>query len=138
MLNKSGIRRHFDCGIRNQSWTLKSRIQLKESGIPLTIGIQNPSSIDRDCNSVPEIRNPRRAIQKQFKTVWDSLTLGESLYQIRFLFLGRSAWYNKVRFGEDERKCSYACVGKLSRAFEPLKSDDLMDERLVFIKSYLS
>ena len=60
------------------------------------------------------------------------------LYQIRFLFLGRSAWYNKVRFGEDERKCSYACVGKLAGVFEPLKPDDLVDGRFVFIKSYLS
>ena len=64
--------------------------------------------------------------------------IGRILYQIRFLFLGRSAWYNKVRFGEDERKCSYACVGKLAGVFEPLKPDDLMDGRFVFIKSYLS
>ena len=27
-----------------ESWALESGIQLKESGIPLTIGIQNPSS----------------------------------------------------------------------------------------------
>ena len=59
------------------------------------------------------------------------------LYQIRFLFLGRSAWYNKVRFGEDERKCSYACVGKLASAIESLLPGDLIDGRLVFMKSYL-
>ena len=42
----------FACGIRNlclwnlESWTLESGIQLKESGIPLRIGIRNPSSTD--------------------------------------------------------------------------------------------
>ena len=46
------------CGIRNQgnfclwnpgSWALESGIQLKKSRIPLTmIGIQNPSSSDKD------------------------------------------------------------------------------------------
>ena len=50
-----------------------SRIQLKESGIPLTIGIQresftvvgiqNPSYTDKDWNSVRRIRNPRLGIQ---------------------------------------------------------------------------
>ena len=30
-----------------QSWASESRIQLKESGIPLTIRIQNPSSIEK-------------------------------------------------------------------------------------------
>ena len=57
--------------------------------------------------------------------------IGRILYKIWFLFLGRSAWYNKVRFGEDERKCSYACIGKLTGVFQPLKSRDLMDGRLV-------
>ena len=30
-----------------QSWALESGIQFKESGIPLTIRIQNPSSIEK-------------------------------------------------------------------------------------------
>ena len=42
--------------VESDSWTLKSGIQLKESGIPLTIEIQNPSSTDK---SVPGILNPR-------------------------------------------------------------------------------
>ena len=42
-----------------ESWALR----LKESGISLTIGIQNPSSTNRDWNPVPEIRNSRRGIQ---------------------------------------------------------------------------
>ena len=41
----------------------ESGIHLKESGIPLTVEIQNPSSNDKDLNPVPEIRNPRRGIQ---------------------------------------------------------------------------
>ena len=57
----------FPLGLRNSGvqlyWSLESRIQLKESGIPLTIAIQNPSSTDKDWNSVPRIHNPRRGIQ---------------------------------------------------------------------------
>ena len=37
--------------------------QLVESGVPLTIGIQNPSSTDKDWNTVARIRNPLRGIQ---------------------------------------------------------------------------
>jgi len=46
-----------------ESWVLESGIQLKESGIPLTIGIQNPSSTDSNWNPAPGIRNPQRRIQ---------------------------------------------------------------------------
>ena len=42
-----------------ESWALESGIQLNESEIPRTIGIQIPSSTDRDWNPVPGIRNPR-------------------------------------------------------------------------------
>jgi len=38
-------------------------IRLRESGIPLTMGIQNPSSTDKGWDPVPGIRNPRRDIQ---------------------------------------------------------------------------
>ena len=38
---------------------VESGIQLKESGIPLKIGIQNPSSTDKDWNPVPGIWNSR-------------------------------------------------------------------------------
>ena len=48
-----------------ESWALESRIQLKESGILLTIGIQNPTSTDKDWNQVPGIGNPRRGIQRK-------------------------------------------------------------------------
>ena len=34
-----------------------------ESGIPLTIGIQNPSSTDKYWNLVPGIQNPQRGVQ---------------------------------------------------------------------------
>ena len=69
---ESGIRDVFACGIRDpgysqfwnpQSWTLDSRMQYKESGIPLMIGIRNPGFNDKDWNPVPGIRNPRRGIQ---------------------------------------------------------------------------
>ena len=44
-----------------KSWALESRIQLKKSGISLTIGIQNPNS--RWQTPVSGDRNPRRGIQ---------------------------------------------------------------------------
>ena len=31
-----------------ESWVLESGVQLKESGLPLAIGIENPSSTDKD------------------------------------------------------------------------------------------
>ena len=45
------------------SWALESAIQLRESGNPLRIAVQNPSSTDKDWNPVPRIWNPRRGIQ---------------------------------------------------------------------------
>ena len=51
-----------DSGIQ-EKLLVESRIQLKESGIPLTIRIQNPTSTDKNWNPVPGIQNPRRAIQ---------------------------------------------------------------------------
>ena len=65
----SGIREIFSCEIRNpgkfclwnpESWTLESGIQL---GILLRIGIENPSTTDKDWNQVAGIRNPRHGIQ---------------------------------------------------------------------------
>ena len=44
----------------------------KESGIPRTIGIQNPSSTDKDWNPVPGIRNPRLGVQNP-RLSWISL-----------------------------------------------------------------
>ena len=46
-----------------ESWGLESGIQLKESGILPTIGIQNPSSTDKYGNPVSGIRNPQRGFQ---------------------------------------------------------------------------
>ena len=37
-----------------ESCVLESTIQLKECGIPITIGIQNPSSTEKYWNPVPE------------------------------------------------------------------------------------
>jgi len=56
-----GIREIFACGIWKQrkfcfrnpeSWALGSEIQLNESGIPLTIELQNPTFTDKDWNRV--------------------------------------------------------------------------------------
>ena len=67
-----GIREIFACAIRNpgkyclqnpKSWALESGMQVKESVIPLTIGIHNRSSSDKNWNPVLGIRNPRLEIQ---------------------------------------------------------------------------
>ena len=68
-----------------ESWVLDSGIQLKESGIPLKIGIQNSSSRDKYWNPVPEIR----------KTVLDSLT-----------------WVNGDFHGEENGKFLCRTMGK--------------------------
>ena len=57
LLLESRIRETFACGIRNPG------LQLKESRILLTTGIQNPSASDKYCNQEPGIRNPRCEIQ---------------------------------------------------------------------------
>ena len=53
-------------------------LQLKESGIPLAIGIQNPSSTEKYWNSVPGIQNPRL----------DSLTWGERKIELQLYATG--------------------------------------------------
>ena len=57
------------------SWALESVIiQLQESRIPLTIGIRNPSSIDKDWKPNTGIQNP------EAKTVLDFLSWSEGHY----------------------------------------------------------
>ena len=51
-----------------ESWALESGIQLKESGISLTIGIQNPGSNDKYWNPAPVIRNPRCPVIHWFRS----------------------------------------------------------------------
>ena len=61
LLMESGIWETFPCGMENSRlWNP----EYSSSGITLTIGIQNPSSTDKDWNSVPRIRNPWRGIQR--------------------------------------------------------------------------
>ena len=46
---QSGFRNLINVCLWNpESWVLESGIQLKESGIPLTIGIRNPSSTEKE------------------------------------------------------------------------------------------
>ena len=51
------------CSWNPEYWALQSGTHLKDSGIPLKIGIQNPSSSGKDWNSVSWIWNPRHGIQ---------------------------------------------------------------------------
>ena len=78
----SGIWEIFACGIRNtgkfgtwhpESWVLESRIQHKESRIPLTIGFT-----DKDWNLLPGIWNLESIVwNPESKTVLDPLTWGK-------------------------------------------------------------
>ena len=60
---------------------VESGIQFKESGIPLTIGIQNPSSTNKDWNPVPGIRNPQRGIQNP-RLSWIPLYMGRHIANV--------------------------------------------------------
>ena len=84
------IREIFACGIQTpgkfclwnpDSWALESEILLKESGIPLMIGIRNLSSTDQKLES--GTWNPQSTVRnRESKTVTgslDCLTHGELL-----------------------------------------------------------
>ena len=45
---ESGFLSPANFAVDSESWALESKIKLKESGILLTIGIQNPSSTDKE------------------------------------------------------------------------------------------
>ena len=59
-------------------------VQVKESEIPLTIGIHNPSSTDKYWNPVPGIRNPQHGIQN-LRLSWIAFnTWGDGLIRESF------------------------------------------------------
>ena len=76
---ESWIRNPRKLCLRNPEFSgaLESEMQLKESGIPLTIEIQSPTSTDKDWNPVPGIRNPREW-NPESKTLLHSLTWGKT------------------------------------------------------------
>ena len=55
-----------------KKWVLESGIQLKESGIPFTIGIRNPNSTHNVRNPVPAIRNRQLGVQNPIACVQTS------------------------------------------------------------------
>ena len=61
LLVESGLRETFVYGICNPGPYFG--IQLKESRVPRTIGIHNPSTTVKAWDPVPGIRNPRLGIQ---------------------------------------------------------------------------
>ena len=65
------------CSWSLESWTLESGIQFEGSGIPLTIGVGNPSSTGKEFGIEyleSRIQGEEPRIQE---TVFDSLTSGE-------------------------------------------------------------
>ena len=64
-------------------WALESGIQLKGSGIRLTIEIQNPSSTDKEADPVSEICDPESmAWNHKSQTELDSLTGDHTAMQL--------------------------------------------------------
>ena len=63
---------------------MESGIQLKESGIPLTIVIQNPSSTDKYWNPVPRIRNLQCGIRNP-RLSWIPLLETEFLPSLKIM-----------------------------------------------------
>jgi len=58
---ETGIREVFLVDSGNLGFGIRNTLELKESGIPLTIKIQNPSSTDKETGF--RIENSRRGIQ---------------------------------------------------------------------------
>ena len=86
-LKESWPGENFACSIRNSE--ILCGINLKESGIQLRIGMQNPSSTDKDWNQVAGIRNPRRGIQNP-RLSWIRLhSLGRNFYSLK------NTWFNR-------------------------------------------
>ena len=78
---------------------MESGIQLKDSGILLTIGIQNPSSTDKYWNPVPGIRNPHRGIQNPGLS-WIPYKWGELFFYPVHVSCGRGVnrYFKKIRY----------------------------------------
>jgi len=74
------------CLCNHEPGVLESGIQLKESRIPLTIGIQNPSSFDKDPEST--------AWDPESKTILNFLTRGDRKEIGFLLILLYSRWRN--------------------------------------------
>ena len=72
-----------------ESWTLESGIQLKESGLSLTIEIQNSSFSDKDRNPVPGIQNPLRGLQNP-KLSWIPFIYGANCINHERNFFSRT------------------------------------------------
>ena len=83
-----------------ESWASESGKQLKESGIPLTIGIRNPSFTDNESD-------PRRGIQ----TAIDYLTWGEMNFHMGLILKPIASF---VTYNEVTRETAWKFVPKQS------------------------
>ena len=73
LLNSVGLRVFWVQDLWSQkSWALEAGIQLKESGIPLTIGIWNPSSLTRIPSLIQYLKSRIHSVKSRIQ---DSLTL---------------------------------------------------------------
>ena len=80
-----------------ESWDLESAMKCMESGIPLTIAIQNPSYNKNKWNPVSGIRNPRREIHVP-RLNWISLFGEETSYYFVICLLNLRMQVNNFGF----------------------------------------
>ena len=100
-----------------ESWVLQSGIQLKESGLPLTIGIQNRSSSDKYWNPAPGIRNTwDEALEQTFPEMPQASILKETKWEALDEKMILSSQANKTRFHKKGFVPNLVLKGKLSGA----------------------
>ena len=96
---------------------MESGIQLKESGIPLPIGIQNPSSTDKYWNIVPGIRNTwGEALEQAFSEMPQTSVLNEAKWEAIDEKMILSSHANKTHFPKKGFVPNLVLKGKLSGA----------------------
>ena len=135
---ESGIQKCFLVNL--ESWlSVVSGIQLKESGIPVTIGIRNPSSTDKNRESSPWSQESV-AWNRQSKTVLDFLIwqsdvilsvvysrLRDKKYGREFFFFMKKANRFKLTIGKIRKGDSYVYFdNSRSLVFQFLVDNDLI------------
>ena len=80
-----------------ESWDLESGMKLMGSGIPKTIGIQNPSYTENEWNPVSGVRNPRHEIHVP-RLTWISLCGDETSYYFVICLLNLRMQVNNLGF----------------------------------------